>query len=58
MEAYRYLVYDFLIQFYNELQKVKLCRGKVGKWEYLNDKNTKGLMVGLTGFLILMLRFQ
>jgi len=56
-ELYRYLVDDFVIQYCQNLRQrdftVKsesLSRKKVGKREYLNDTETKGLMMALNQY--------
>jgi len=56
-ELYRYLIDDFLIQFYDATGKrdfvVKpeiMSRGKVGKREYLNDYSTRDLMDNLNRY--------
>jgi len=53
-ELYRYLIDDFVIQYCQNLRKrdftlktESLSRKKVGKREYLNDVDTKGLMRAL-----------
>ncbi|MBT0159917.1 CRISPR-associated endonuclease Cas1 [Candidatus Bathyarchaeota archaeon A05DMB-2] len=57
MELYRFLVDDFLIQRFSGLSKKDfvtkyevLTRKKIGKREYLNDVDSKGLMRELNGF--------
>jgi hypothetical protein len=54
MEIYRYIIDDFIIGFCKELTKKDfmtkndvMSRGKVGKREYLNDVETKVLMIAL-----------
>ena len=54
MEIYRFLIDDFLIQNFCELDKKDFVmkyettfRNRIGKREYLNDTDSKGLMRGL-----------
>ena len=55
MEIYRFLIDDFLIQYCKRLKTKDfvmkhgvLSRHKIGKREFLNDCDSKGLMQGLT----------
>ena len=57
MELYRFLIDDFLVQYYGRIGKSSfvakyeaLSRRKVGKREYLNDDDSKVLMRGLNRF--------
>ena len=57
MEIYRFLIDDFLIQYYRNVQRkdfvVKpevMSRGKIGKREYLNDLDTRDLMNSLNKY--------
>jgi len=57
MELYRYLIDDFLIEYWRKLGskdfivKTKgLARTKKGKREYLNNRQTRDLMVKLGNF--------
>jgi CRISPR-associated protein Cas1 len=57
MELYRYLIDDFLIQHFKGISKKSfvtkyevLSRRKIGKREFLNDYDSKGLMQGLNRF--------
>jgi CRISPR-associated protein Cas1 len=57
MELYRFMIDDFLIQYCKGIGKKSfvtkcevLSRRKIGKREYLNDYDSKGLMYGLNRF--------
>ena len=57
MEIYRFMIDNFLIQYYRDLKNKDfvmkydlLSRHKIGKREYLNDVDTKGLMSGLNSY--------
>ena|GEM_PF-268110 len=62
MEIYRFTIDNFLIQYYKDLKAKDfvmkydlLSKHKIGKREYLNDFDTKGLMSGLNSYFELMI---